>query len=105
MGNKQRVPTPEEQEELNQNYDSNCRRAAEAISNANCFLLATGAGFSADSGLAVYKDIANVPAYHKRKLTYADICQTHWIKDDPEIFYGFWGTCFNDYRETKPHQG
>jgi hypothetical protein len=71
-------------------------------------LLCTGAGFSADSGLAVYKDVADVPAYKERKLDYADICvpgslfdmdtfclncmRVGWIEQDPDLFYGFW--CF-----------
>lgn len=73
--------------------------------NHQLVLLATGAGFSADSGLAVYKDIADVEAYHKEKLTYMSLCDPRWITDDPEIFYGFWGSCFNSYRDTKPHKG
>lgn len=27
------------------------------------------------------------------------------LDTDPEIFYGFWGMCFNDYRNTLPHEG
>ncbi|CAJ1354421.1 unnamed protein product [Effrenium voratum] len=64
-----------------------------------------GAGFSADSGLAVYADVAKVPAYAKRDLEYHDICKTHWLFDEPELFWGFWGQCFNDYRLTDPHLG
>jgi len=99
-------------------------------------LLATGAGFSADSGLAVvqitlqshpthshiiqYKDIANVPAYQNAGLDYADICVPDWLHHHPQLFYGFWGGCFNgdilfffvlcghfceDYRNATPHRG
>ena len=68
-------------------------------------MLTTGAGWSADSGLAVYKDIANVPAYHSLGLTYYDLCQPRWLKRQPAIFHGFWGACFNDYRDTPPHAG
>ena len=24
---------------------------------------------------------------------------------EPEVGYGFWGSCFNLYRETAPHRG
>jgi hypothetical protein len=34
-----------------------------------------------------------------------DLCQPEWIETDPEIFYGFWGMCFNDYRDAIPHPG
>ena len=99
------------------------------------FLWVNGAGWSADSGLAVYADVAKVPAYAQRQLTYQDICQPHWLFSEPELFWGFWGQCalssflylflylflymmlfrislecvstrgFNDYRLTDPHQG
>ena len=36
--------------------------AAAAIATADVLLVTTGAGWSADSGLAVYKDVADVPA-------------------------------------------
>lgn len=55
--------------------------------------------------MAVYKDIADVKAYHEMDLTYTDLCTPEWLESDPEIFYGFWGMCFNDYRNTTPHEG
>jgi NAD-dependent SIR2 family protein deacetylase len=55
--------------------------------------------------LPVYSDIANVKAYYDLGLTYRTICTPNWILDDPELFYGFWGKCFNDYRKTIPHEG
>ena len=82
-----------------------CRAAADAIRDADVLMLATGAGFSADSGLAVYRDIAEVPAYQERGLTYNSVCEPSWLEADPSLFYGFWGACFNDYRRTRPHRG
>mmetsp|Transcript_40003 Transcript_40003/g.96523 ORF Transcript_40003/g.96523 Transcript_40003/m.96523 type:complete len:420 (-) Transcript_40003:2460-3719(-) len=79
--------------------------AARALKEADVLLLVTGAGFSADSGLAVYNDIGKVEAYQQRNLDYSDVCQPRWLDMEPELFYGFWGQCFNDYRETKPHEG
>lgn len=100
---KQRQTTTMEaaKEEMDLKY----KQAAEAVHDADIFFLVTGAGFSADSGLAVYGDIAKIEAYKKQNLEYHDICQPHILGDDPEIFYGFWGQCMNDYRETKPHDG
>ena len=86
-------------------FEESCARAAIAIRKADIFLLCTGAGFSADSGLSVFKDIANIEAYHKRNITYPELCCPIWLDKDPELFYGFFGKCFNDYRETKPHRG
>ncbi|CAE8668375.1 unnamed protein product, partial [Polarella glacialis] len=79
--------------------------AARTIAEADVFLLCTGAGFSADSGLAIYADVAKVPAYAARGLEYRDLCQPFWLEQEPELFWGFWGQCYNDYRNTTPHPG
>jgi hypothetical protein len=39
------------------------------------------------------------------KKNYLDLCRPSWIQDNPDLFYGFWGKCRNDYRETIPHEG
>ena len=74
-----------------------------------------GAGFSADSGLAVYDDVAKagnwicsvpihtwtqlqVKAYAERELDYMDLCDPKLVYREPPLFWGFWGQCFNDYR-------
>eukprot|EP00124_Ichthyophonus_hoferi_P000276 Ihof_evm2s10 gene=Ihof_evmTU2s10 len=98
-------PTPEEIEEYARAFQDSCKKAAEVIHNADFLLVATGAGWSADSGLSTYTDIANIQAYEDMGLTYRDLCVPKWIENDPAIFYGFWGSCFNDYRETEPHKG
>ena len=68
-------------------------------------VLLTGAGWSADSGLAVSKGVADVDAYRAEGLTYRALCEPHWVDDDPALFYGFWGGCFNGYRDAKEHEG
>jgi len=75
------------------------------LCQADVFVLCVGAGFSADSGLAVYADVAKVHAYAKRGLDYSDICSQYWLRKEPEFFWGFWGQCYNDYRDTGPHEG
>ena len=88
-----------------QEFEMQCREAAEIIAETDVLVVVTGAGWGADSGLATYGDIAKVPAYQKLGLDYSDICQPHWLQTNPELFYGFWGQCFQDYRQTKPHEG
>lgn len=105
MGAHVGKPTEEQAAYLEKHHRQQIRLAAEKIREADVLVLHTGAGFSADSGLAVYKDIAAVPAYKDAGLKYHDLCKPTWIEEDPEIFYGFWGMCFNDYRKTKPHDG
>jgi NAD-dependent SIR2 family protein deacetylase len=90
MGNAPSTPSEEQTRELAETLEPSILRAAAAIQQADVLLLATGAGWSADSGLAVYKDIANIQAYNERKLTYHDICEPHWLEKEPALFYGFW---------------
>jgi len=99
------APTEEQATELRLKLDEAYERAAKAIGAADVLLLSTGAGWSADSGLPVYKDIADVAAYEARGLTYHDLCEPHWLDDEPSLFHGFWGGCFNDYRDATPHLG
>ena len=80
-------------------------RAAQAIKQADYLIIAAGAGFSADSGLPVYADVANHPAYKELGLTYADLCSTLTAVENPPLFYGFWGDCLRRYRETACHEG
>lgn len=105
MGAAPSAPSDEQMQELKATMDESVQRAAAAIAQADVLLLLTGAGWSADSGLAVYRDVADVPAYRERELTYMSICEPHWFEDDPALAYGFWGKCFNDYRDTTPHAG
>ncbi|KAJ1637600.1 hypothetical protein T492DRAFT_1140470, partial [Pavlovales sp. CCMP2436] len=88
-----------------QGIGSEFAAAADAIIRCDYLLIAAGAGFSADSGLAVYKDIADVPTYRAAGLTYAELCDPLWLAKDPALFYGFWGSCFNSYMLTSPHAG
>ena len=105
MGNRPSAPSAGEADELRRRLPELCARAACALGEADVLLLATGAGWSADSGLAVYRDVADVAAYRERGLTYRDICQPHWLEEDPALFYGCWGGCFNDYRNVQEHDG
>lgn len=98
-------PSVQELSILKSQVDACTHEIAEAIRRADVLLLCAGAGFSADSGLAVYEDIAGVKAYQELGYKYHNVCRPEWLSHDPEIFYGFWGTCFNDYRKTQPHDG
>lgn len=99
------APEPEEAALLQDALPTACAEAARLIKEADVFLLFTGAGFSADSGLAVYGDVAKVRAYADRGLDYMDLCDPQLVFREPPTFWGFWGQCFNDYRRTAPHSG
>ncbi len=68
-------------------------------------LIAAGAGFSADSGLPVYDSIAKDPLYASAGITYSDLCEPLMMVENPELFFGFWGSCCNTYRSAPLHAG
>ncbi|KAF0686165.1 Aste57867_22017 [Aphanomyces stellatus] len=80
-------------------------RAAEKILAADYLLVAVGAGFSADSGLPVYKNVADVVPYVEMGVDYQDLCDPYWVHEDLGIFLGFWGDSVNLYRDSTPHAG
>jgi hypothetical protein len=81
------------------------QQAAQHIARADFLLIATGAGFSADSGLPTYADVATHPIYQRQSLDYGDLCRNRCLHEDPALFYGFWGTCYNSYQQAHPHKG
>jgi hypothetical protein len=83
-------PTAEQAAALRASFADDCKRAAAAIKSAHILILHTGAGFSADSGLKVYKDVADVEPYRQRGLTYAEIATPDYRSREPDVFYGFW---------------
>ena len=59
---------------LKANIETHCKLAARKILEADVLLVVTGAGFSADSGLATYDCVANIEAYRSRGWRYRDLC-------------------------------
>ena len=81
-------------------------KAADEICSADVLLFHLGAGMSADSGLSVFVDIANYPCYEEKKLSYVDLSTAEWLdKGEAGVFFGFWGTSCNNYRNATPHEG
>jgi hypothetical protein len=79
--------------------------AAKAIASADFLLIGAGAGMGVDSGLAAYADVAGVDAWASRGHDYNSLCRPALLDEDPALFYGFWGHCYNRYREAAPHAG
>jgi hypothetical protein len=42
---------------------------------------------------------------HKGRIDYHDISQPSMLEDDPNLFYGFWGSSINAYKTTSQHEG
>ncbi|KAL0235851.1 hypothetical protein GEMRC1_002433 [Eukaryota sp. GEM-RC1] len=81
------------------------QEAASIIRKCDYVCILSGAGMSADSALPTYQDIAKVPAYQRLRLEYDDLCDPSLLRSDPDLFYGFWGSCYNSYKSTSPHLG
>eukprot|EP00121_Abeoforma_whisleri_P014974 Awhi_evm1s13806 len=67
------------------------KQAAKKIKEANVLIFLSG------------QDIAH--EYKNEGYDYADLCTPSWLEEDPDLFYGFWGSCFNEYRAKVPHLG
>ena len=85
--------------------DGGIKDAARHIEECDFLLIATGAGFSADSGLPTYADVARNPIYEEKGIEYDDLCRIGCLRSNPSLFYGFWGSCFNAYQQAEPHMG
>lgn len=44
-------------------------------------------------------------AYKLMDVEYQDLCDPYMLEQDEEVFYGFWGSCTNSYRDSKHHRG
>ena len=75
-------PLPEQAAAFAAGKEAAFAAAADAIRAADLLLVATGAGFSADSGLPTYVDCARLPPYLSRGLSYRDLCVPDWLHRD-----------------------
>lgn len=84
-------------------------RAAQAILQADAILIGAGAGMGVDSGLPDFRGNEGFwQAYPKFKhlgLSFIDLANPRWFKDNPAQAWGFYGHRYNLYRQTQAHQG
>lgn len=83
--------------------------AATAIAQADALLVTAGAGMGVDSGLPDFRGNQGFwrayPAYAELGLSFAELANPRWFRDDPERAWGFYGHRLNLYRATAPHAG
>ncbi len=84
-------------------------RAAEAIKEAEVFVITAGAGMGVDSGLPDFRGDKGFwhayPAYARLGLTFIDCANPQHFSADPSLGWGFYGHRTNLYRNTVPHEG
>jgi len=84
-------------------------RAADAITRADALFIGAGAGMGVDSGLPDFRGNQGFwnayPAFQKLGLSFSDLANPRWFRDDPERAWGFYGHRLNLYRDIQPHRG
>src|SRR6478736_5353293 len=94
---------------MTSNSKNKVRQAAEAIKVADALLIAAGAGMGVDSGLPDFRGTKGFwrayPAIAKRGLSFEEMANPEWFRDDPHLAWAFYGHRLNLYRQTTPHQG
>ena len=84
-------------------------RAAEIIRDADALVIGAGAGMGVDSGLPDFRGDAGFwrayPAFASLGLSFVDLANPRWFRDDPQQAWGFYGHRLNLYRATVPHEG
>src|SRR6516164_1681415 len=85
------------------------KRAAEAIKDADALLISAGAGMGLDSGLPDFRGTQGFwrayPAIAKLGLSFEEMANPAWFREDPALAWAFYGHRLNLYRDTAPHAG
>lgn len=88
---------------------SNLLPAAEAIRNADALLICAGAGMGVDSGLPDFRGNEGFwkayPVVARLGLSFSEMANPAWFKEDPHLAWAFYGHRLQLYRETNPHAG
>ncbi len=88
---------------------ANLRKAAEAIHAADALLVTAGAGMGVDSGLPDFRGTQGFwrgyPVIAKLGLSFEEMANPAWFKDDPALAWAFYGHRLSLYQNTAPHAG
>jgi len=84
-------------------------QAAEVMSSADAMVIGAGAGMSVDSGLPDFRGPQGFwrayPPFARLGLSFVDLANPRWFRDDPSLAWGFYGHRLALYRRTSPHEG
>jgi NAD-dependent SIR2 family protein deacetylase len=91
------------------NTDNKLRQAAEVINAADALLVTAGAGMGVDSGLPDFRGTQGFwrayPVIAKLGLSFEEMANPSWFKENPHLAWAFYGHRLNLYRKTMPHEG
>lgn len=83
--------------------------AAAILKAADALLVTAGAGMGVDSGLPDFRGNQGFwrayPAIARLGLSFEEMANPAWFKNDPSLAWAFYGHRLNLYRSTAPHAG
>jgi NAD-dependent SIR2 family protein deacetylase len=89
--------------------DQQIQLAASAIREADAIVVMSGAGMGVDSGLPDFRGNTGFwnayPPFRKLGLSFYDLANPIWFRDNPKQAWGFYGHRMKLYRETEPNEG
>jgi NAD-dependent SIR2 family protein deacetylase len=89
--------------------DDKVKRAAQVINAADALLVTAGAGMGVDSGLPDFRGTQGFwvayPVIANLGLSFEEMANPTWFKNDPALAWAFYGHRLNLYRKTMPHDG
>jgi len=90
-------------------YQPDIERAARLVDQADCLVIAAGAGMGIDSGLPDFRGRHGFwrayPALGRHGLAFPRIASPHAFRREPLLAWGFYGHRLALYRRTMPHPG
>ncbi|HTL58415.1 MAG TPA: Sir2 family NAD-dependent protein deacetylase [Candidatus Limnocylindrales bacterium] len=89
--------------------DEQIEAARKVIQQAEALLITAGAGMGVDSGLPDFRGPQGFwcayPAIARLGLSFEEIANPNWFRQDPALAWAFYGHRLNLYRITTPHGG
>jgi len=88
---------------------SSLQKAKDILKNSDAILITAGAGLGIDSGLPDFRSDNGFwkayPPLARLGISFEEMANPKWFKDDPSFAWGFYGHRLNLYRKTIPHDG
>jgi len=85
------------------------KHAAQTIQEADALLITAWAGMGVDSGLPDFRGKDGFwrayPAIAKLGLSFQEMANPSWFREDPTLAWAFYGHRLNLYRSATPHAG
>jgi len=89
--------------------EDNILKAREVLADAEAMVITAGAGIGVDSGLPDFRGNEGFwkayPPIAKLGISFVEMANPSWFKNNPKLAWAFYGHRFNLYRRTIPHAG